>query len=144
MDSSAYQTTLAVKDACLCLHAQRAARVLARRFDEAMRPVGLTSGQFSLLNGLNRPAPPALGAVADLLAMDRTTVTANLKPLVRRGLAVLGEDPKDRRVRRAGLTDQGRTVLAEATVIWAREHGVLEAELDGAAPRLREDLRRIA
>ena len=144
MDSSAFQTTLAVKDACLCLHAQRAARVLARRFDEAMRPVGLTSGQFSLLNGLNRPAPPALGAVADLLAMDRTTVTANLKPLVRRGLAVLGEDPKDRRVRRAGLTDQGRAVLAEATVIWAREHGVLEAELDGAAPRLSEDLRRIA
>lgn len=144
MDFSAYQTTLAVKDACLCLHTQRAARVLARRFDEAMRPVGLTSGQFSLLNGLNRPAAPALGAVADLLAMDRTTVTANLKPLVRRGLAVLGEDPKDRRVRRASLTDQGRALLAEATVIWAREHGTLEAELDGAAPRLREDLRRIA
>ncbi|RZJ78303.1 MAG: MarR family transcriptional regulator, partial [Brevundimonas sp.] len=139
VDLSAYQTTLHVKDACLCLHAQRAARVLARRFDEAMRPVGLTSGQFSLLNGLNRPQAPTLGAVADLLAMDRTTVTANLKPLERRGLLTLSVDETDRRVRRAALTDAGRALLGQATIIWRREHGVLEEELDGAAPRLRQD-----
>ena len=144
MDLSAYQTTLHVKDACLCLHAQRAARVLARRFDEAMRPVGLTSGQFSLLNGLNRPQAPTLGTVAELLAMDRTTVTANLKPLERRGLLTLSVDEADRRIRRAALTDAGRALLSEATVIWRREHGVLEQELDGAAPRLRQDLRRVA
>ncbi|KQS57219.1 MarR family transcriptional regulator [Brevundimonas sp. Leaf363] len=144
VDFSAYQTTLAVKDACLCLHTQRAARVLARRFDEAMRRVGLTSGQFSLLNGLNRPQAPTLGAVADLLAMDRTTVTANLKPLERRGLLTLSVDGADRRIRRASLTDAGRALLGEATVIWRREHGVLEEELEGAAPRLREDLRKVA
>ena len=141
---TAYQTTLMVKDACLCLHAQRAARVLARRFDVALRSTGLTSGQFSLMNGLNRPEPPPLGAVADLLAMDRTTVTANLKPLVRRGLATLDVDTSDRRVRRAGLTDEGRAVLAAATVIWRKEHGALEAELGAAGPRLRQDLRSVA
>ena len=65
---------------------QRAARALARRFDAAFRPLGLTSGQFSLLMSLNRPEPPTMGAVAALLAMDRTTLTAALKPLERRGL----------------------------------------------------------
>src|SRR5579884_3121679 len=93
-------TTHQVRDSCLCLHTQRAARALARRFDEAFRPVGLTNGQFSLLMALNRPEPPTLGSVAALLAMDRTTLTANLKPLERRGLVRVAVDPEDQRSRR--------------------------------------------
>src|ERR1700751_4879297 len=81
-----FETTLRVRDCCLCLHVQRAARALARRFDEALRPVGLTNGQFSLIMSLNRPTPAAMGSVTSLLAMDRTTLTAALKPLERRGL----------------------------------------------------------
>ncbi len=81
-----FEATLQVRDTCLCLHVQRAARALARRFDEALRPHGLTSGQFSLLMSLNRPEAPNMGSVASLLAMDRTTLTAALKPLERRGL----------------------------------------------------------
>src|ERR1700748_792709 len=96
--------TLRVRDTCLCLHVQRAARALARRFDEALRPVGLTQGQFSLLTSLNRPEPPTMGAVADLLALDRTTLTVNLKPLQRRGLVQVTVDPQDRRSRRLILT----------------------------------------
>ena len=84
-----YPRTLEVRDACLCLHVQRAARALGRRFDEAFRPLDLTNGQFSLLMSLNRPQPPSIGSVASLLAMDRTTLTAALKPLVRRGLVTL-------------------------------------------------------
>ena len=79
-----FEATLHVRDSCLCLHTQRAARALARRFDEALRPAGLTNEQFSLLMALNRPQPPALGDVAALLGADRTTLTAALKPLVRR------------------------------------------------------------
>ena len=116
-----YQATLHIRDHCLCLHAQRAARMLARRFDVALAPVGLTSGQFSLLNGLNRPEPPTLGAVAQVLAMDRSTVTANLKPLERKGLIETTTDVRDRRSRRAALTDAGRAILAEALPIWKRE-----------------------
>src|SRR3546814_5126925 len=86
-----FETTLHVRDHCLCLAAQRAARALARRFDQALRPAGLTSGQFSLLMSLNRPKPPSIGSVAALLAMDRTTLTANLKPLERRGLVETAE-----------------------------------------------------
>jgi len=74
-----YPCTLEVRDGCLCLHVQRAARALARRFDEAFSPLDLTNGQFSLLMALNRPQPPSIGSVASLLVMDRTTLTAALK-----------------------------------------------------------------
>ncbi len=124
-----FQTTLHVRDTCLCLHAQRAARALARRFDIALKPAGITSGQFSLLMSLNRPEPPALGSVAELLAMDRTTLTANLKPLERRGLVDIAPDPADRRTRRLRLTPAGHAVLAEATPIWLRTHAQIEAAL---------------
>jgi DNA-binding MarR family transcriptional regulator len=141
---AAFASTLHIRDHCLCLHAQRAARTLSRRFDEAFRELGITSGQFSLLNGLNRPEPPTIGAVATLLAMDRSTVTANLKPLERMGAVVLGVDPKDRRNRRPALTDAGRALLAAATPIWVREHGLIEAGLAGDGDALRAGLRQIA
>src|ERR1700744_2044009 len=99
-----YETTLHVRDCCLCLHVQRAARALARRFDEALRPLGLTNGQFSLMMSLNRPEAPAMGSVATLLAMDRPTLTAALKPLERRRLVKVVPDLADRRSRRLSLT----------------------------------------
>ncbi len=136
-----FETTLFVRDHCLCLHAQRAARALARRFDEALRPLGLTSGQFSLLMSLNRPQPPTLGSVAELLAMDRTTLTANLKPLERDGLIEVCPDEKDRRARRLALTEKGRTLLARAVPVWTRTHRDVESVLaSGGADRLRADL----
>jgi DNA-binding MarR family transcriptional regulator len=133
-----FSTTIQVRDTCLCLHVQRAARALARRFDEALRPVGLTSGQFSLLNALNRPEPPAIGPVAQLLAMDRTTLTAALKPLERDGLVAIAVDPDDRRNRLLRLTEKGQNVLATAVPIWRDTHATLEAGLLGLEP---DDLR---
>ena len=138
-----YATTLHIKDHCLCLHAQRAARALSRRFDEAFRPLGITSGQFSLLNGLNRPEPPTIGAVASLLAMDRSTVTANLKPLERMGAVIVRIDDRDRRGRRAALTDAGRALLAAATPVWKAEHAAIEAGLGGGGNALRAGLNAV-
>ena len=129
-----FAATLHVKDACLCLHAQRAARALARRFDEAFRRFSITSGQFSLLMSLNRPEPPTIGAVASLLAMDRTTLTANLKPLERRGLLTVSVDPNDRRGRRLALTSTGMALLARALPVWIETHAVIEAGLPAADP----------
>ena len=140
-----YSATIHVRDHCLCLHAQRAARALARRFDEALRPVGLTNGQFSLLMSLNRPEPPAMGPVAALLAMDRTTLTAALKPLERRGLVTVRSDPQDRRGRRLALTDDGRALLGRALPIWVETHAEIEAPLPPGHPdRLRADLKTIS
>lgn len=137
-----YQTTLHVRDHCLCLASQRAARVLARRFDEALRPAGITSGQFSLLISLNRPHPPTIGSVASLLAMDRTTLTANLKPLERRGLLATSVDPDDRRGRLLTLTEAGYAVLVQAVPIWDRTHAEVEEPLTDAAG-LRRGLREL-
>ena len=97
-----FSTTLLVRDTCLCLHVQRAARALARRFDLALKPAGLTNGQFSLLMSLNRPDAPGvpkatMGSVAELLGMDRTTLTAAARVLFDRGLLVVEAEPGDRR-----------------------------------------------
>lgn len=144
-DEPSFSTTLMVRDACLCLHVQRAARALARRFDDALRPVGLTSGQFSLLMSLNRPKPPTMGSVASLLAMDRTTLTANVKPLERRGMLVISPDPSDRRSRLLSLTDAGRAALSTAVPIWKREHETVELLVTGSDPEtLRADLRALS
>ncbi|MDP9064576.1 MAG: MarR family winged helix-turn-helix transcriptional regulator [Pseudomonadota bacterium] len=124
-----FETTSEVRDTCLCLHAQRAARALARRFDAALRPAGLTNGQFSLLMSLNRPVPPPMAPVAHLLAMNRTTLTAALKPLQRRGLVELQVDPADQRSRVLVLTNAGREALANAVPIWRATHQDVEAEL---------------
>lgn len=143
MSNADFATTLHIRDHCLCLHAQRAARTLARRFDEAFRPMGITSGQFSLLNSMNRPSPPTIGAIAGVLAMDRSTVTANLKPLERMGAVSVSVDPDDRRGRRAALTDAGRALLARATPVWVDEHARVEAELGRDADELRAGLRGV-
>jgi len=137
-----HETTLLVRGCCLCLHVQRAARALARRFDEALRPVDLNNGQFSLLMSLNRPAPPAMADVASLLAMDRTTLTAALKPLERRGLVTVSFDATDRRSRLIALTPKGMRSLARAVPIWKRTHEEIEDLLpDGDPNRLRSNLR---
>jgi DNA-binding MarR family transcriptional regulator len=140
-----FETTLQVRDSCLCLHVQRAARALARRFDDAMRPLGLTNGQFSLMMSLNRPEPPGMAAVASLLGMDRTTVTAVLEALQRRGLVKVTADPADGRARLMTLTAKGRRLLARAVPVWRNTHTAVEALLrDGDSDRLRNNLRALS
>ena len=140
-----YETTLLVRDCCLCLHMQRAARALARRFDEALRPFELTNGQFSLLMSLNRPEPPSMGPVASLLAMDRTTLTAALKPLERRGLVKVLRDQSDRRTRLLKLTDNGRNLLARALPVWKSTHDEVEQLIPDRDPdEFRRSLRALS
>lgn len=134
-----------VRDTCLCLHLQRAARVVARRFDEALRPLALTNGQFSLLMSLNRREAPRIGGVSALLAMDRTTLTAKLKPLARRGLVRITIDKADQRSRRLTLTAAGRALLAAAVPVWKRVHASIERRVAKSRPDdLRADLRALS
>ncbi|MFN4275141.1 MAG: MarR family transcriptional regulator [Ferrovibrio sp.] len=143
IDILPFEATIMVRDTCLCLHAQRAARALARRFDEVLRPLGLTNGQFSLLMSLNRPQPANMGQVASVLAMDRTTLTACLKPLERRGLVKVSADPDDRRTRRLTLTPEGHKLLVKALPVWKRTHAELDRLLDDPE-HLRAGLRTLS
>lgn len=136
-----FSTTLEVRDTCLCLHTQRAARALARYFDDALRVFGLTNGQFSLLMALNQPEPPSIAPVARLLAMDRTTLTAALKPLQKQALVEIIPDTSDRRSRLLLLTPKGSELLAKAVPVWRETHAELENNLlNGNGDNLRSML----
>ena len=104
--------------ACVCLGVQRAARGIARRYDEALNPLGLTSGQFSILSSLLREGSEAIGALAALLGQERTTLTRNLRPLGAAGWVETKPDAKDARVRRVRLTENGRELLRAAIPVW--------------------------
>jgi DNA-binding MarR family transcriptional regulator len=137
--------TFSVRDRCFCFALQRAARVLARHFDQALKEAGLTNGQFSLLMALNRAEPPSIGTVASTLAMDRSTLTANLKPLARRGLLRIAADADDGRAKRLLLTPAGHTALAQALPHWRRAHGELDRRLAASeGKRLRKILQALA
>ncbi|WP_071795264.1 MarR family winged helix-turn-helix transcriptional regulator [Natronohydrobacter thiooxidans] len=133
------ETVLHIRDTCLCLAAQRAARRLARRFDTVLRPFGLTNGQFSLMVALNQPEPPPMGRLAPFLAMDPSTLTAAVKPLARRGLLVVEPDPQDRRSRRLRITPDGVALMRQAAEVWRVAH----AEIDAALPPEVPDALRI-
>jgi DNA-binding MarR family transcriptional regulator len=107
-----------VSQTCLCLQLQKAARKVARLFDDAFRDIDLSHGQFSLLMMLMQPTPPNVGGLAAALAMDRTTLTANLKPLQRNGFITVFPDPKDGRGKCIKLTESGEALLAMALPRW--------------------------
>lgn len=138
-----FETTLLVRDTCLCMHAQRAARALARRYDAVLRPFRLTNGQFSVLMSLNRPGSVGMKDVADLLAMDRTTLTAVLKPLARRGLVDVATAEDDKRTKNLTLSEAGKAALAAAMPAWTKMQLELE-QLLPEAERLRTDLRSLS
>ena len=100
----------------------------------------MKSGQFSLLISLNRPEAPTIGSVASLLAMDRTTLTANLKPLERRGLLKVTPDADDRRSRRLTLTASGLALLEQAIPLWTAVHADIETNVPGDSGQLRLQL----
>lgn len=134
-----------VHDACLCLAAQRASRRLARHFDRAFQPVGLTSWQFSLMMALMGLGATRIGQLAEFLAMDRTTLTAALKVLTRHGLVAAAADAKDARARKVALTEAGRDKILAAADIWRKEHHRIETQMAaGHAKQLRDLMAELA
>jgi DNA-binding MarR family transcriptional regulator len=127
-----FETTRLVRATCLCLGVQRASRAIGRIFDDAFRPLGLNNFQFSLLMMLNRPAPLTVGSLAECLTMDRTTMTANLKPLERRGLVTIRRAEKDARIKHVVLTSAGRAVLTEAVRHWQVTNDAVKASINSS------------
>jgi DNA-binding MarR family transcriptional regulator len=124
----------------LCLRLQGSARSIARHFDELFRDLGITNGQFSLLNAVSGEAPIRVSDIASLLAMDRTTVTAALKPLLRDRYVKASDDPTDHRVKRIGLTARGKAILTTAAGRWREQHRSIESALQQQGGELRAEL----
>ncbi len=134
----------AVGSTCLCLRVRKAARRVGRMFDEALSPVGLTNGQFSLLAMLAARDDWTMQGLADALGADQSSLTAALKPLERRGLVRTAAGADDRRVRRPALTPAGAALLDEALPLWRSAQDRAEAMVGGpGAERLRRDLSRL-
>jgi len=134
---------------CFSTSVRRADRALSRVYDEALRPSGLATTQYSLLSLIHR-APHALsiGELAEVQAMDRTTLTRDLALLARDGLVTISTGERDRRVRIIALTPAGKEALAAARPLWqaaqarvAAEQGL--AEMDSLLDRLAELTARI-
>ena len=116
---------------CTCANLRKAARVVTQAFDAALQPSGLKATQFTLLATLAAEGDVPLTRLAEALVMDRTTLTRNLKPLIRDGLVRIDHED-DRRVRKVVLTGPGRTALETARPQWeeaqARVHRALGQE----------------
>lgn len=121
---------------CYALALRRAARAVSRRYDEAFRALDLNNGQFSMLSLVAGLGPVRMTTLAERLEMDRTTVTAALKPLVRRGLVEVQVSPSDPRGRDASLTRAGKSVLARAVPIWVALQAELEADMTAPQSKL--------
>ncbi len=93
--------------------------MVTKAYDAALKPTGLKATQFTLLATLGECGDSPLTRLAGVLVMDRTTLTRNLKPLVRRGLIRI-EHGDDQRVRKVSLTEAGRTVFDQALPHWRK------------------------
>lgn len=102
---------------CMCEDIRRTARALTSAYEAALKPVGLTVGQFTLLSLLKGMGPMPLSALAEHADLDRTTLSRNLTPLTRRGL-VETQPTEDRRVKSMTLTASGRDLHADALPLW--------------------------
>jgi DNA-binding MarR family transcriptional regulator len=134
-----------VRDRCFCLHLQAAARSVGKRFDAALKPLGLASDDFLLLVVLSRPEAPRAAEVAQVLVMDPADLAASVAPLERRGLLAVLPGAADGRAYRLELTTAGLVVLAQALTAWRSVHDSLGDLLDGGDPdALRGDLLALA
>jgi DNA-binding MarR family transcriptional regulator len=119
---------------CTCLRIRRAARQFTQLYDHALEPAGLTVAQFGLLANLSgaalrQPDGSPIGAIAERLGMDPTTLNRNLKPLKTRGLVKDRSDPSDRRVRMVQITEKGQRELSNAMALWRQAHSKVEQAL---------------
>jgi DNA-binding MarR family transcriptional regulator len=129
---------------CFSFALRRAARTVSRQYDEALAPLALNNGQFSMLALLAELGPLRIQKVAETLAMDRTTVTAALKPLQRRKLVRVDVSGDDARAREAVLTPAGEALLNEAMPLWRVQQGRLKKMLSAEdAEALRAHLERL-
>lgn len=116
---------------CACATARLVARALTQLYDESLRGTGLEAPQFALLMTLEKAGPLNQAALGRRYALDKTTVSRNLRWLERRGW-VTAASSDDRRARTFSLTPEGRRRLAAAHPHWRKAQAQLRAEMTTA------------
>jgi len=96
---------------------RKATRLVTQAYDVAMQSTGIKSTQFTLIATVNALGSPAITKLAEVMVMDRTTLSRNLKPLINKGLVIVGSE-QDQRIRKISLTPEGKTLVSEAMPQW--------------------------
>jgi DNA-binding MarR family transcriptional regulator len=116
---------------CACASLRRAARALSQRYEEALRPAGLTITQFTILQALTLAGEITQGMLGEILVMDSTTLTRTLRIMLREGW-VAERRGKDRRERLISLSSAGRQLFEAASAPWEKAQEDLRKELGDA------------
>lgn len=126
---------------CLCLAARRASRAITREFDRTLRPHGLRATQFTLLAALHLAGPKSIGDLAELLCIDRTTLTRNLAVAEQHGWVALRTGREDARSRIAAIAAKGTRALTAALPVWRETQQRLTESI---GPQAAASLRKLA
>ncbi|MFE9691294.1 MarR family winged helix-turn-helix transcriptional regulator [Micromonospora sp. NPDC005806] len=129
---------------CNNLALRKAARYLGATYDKALASSGLRATQFSILQKLSAHGDMTISSLADMIAMDRTTMASNLKPLAREGLVTVEPSAADRRARIVSITPDGLSRMKAAFPLWEAMQTRFEEKFGaGAAARLRASLEAV-
>lgn len=134
LTAEALATCAEMRSTCAAQALRRASRLITQRYDQALAPSGLKVTQLPILVALGAHGPIPLTPLAGALALDRTTLTRNLRILEQRGFVTMAADESDARVRLAAITDEGALALVEALGLWKEIHAAVVDEF--GEPRL--------
>jgi DNA-binding MarR family transcriptional regulator len=130
-------------DACACTRLRTAARLVTRAYDDALRPSGVNASQLAILAAVDVDDATSIAALSKRLAMDRTTLSRNLRPLERARWIRLGPEGW-RRSKTVHVTSEGRQRLAAATLLWEQaQTGFLKRFGRTEWKRVEAELKRI-
>ncbi|MEM9669452.1 MAG: MarR family transcriptional regulator [Pseudomonadota bacterium] len=134
-----------VASSCAAFNLRRASRMVTRRFEQALRPVNLSSFQFTALVAISKAGSLPQTRLADAMGMDVSTLTRNLKPLIHRQLVVRNAHKEDGRVKLISITDEGKSVLKTALPLWEKAQAATLKDLSSAEwATLKEAIRALA
>lgn len=129
---------------CAVFNLRKASRVVTQLYDEIMKPSGILPTQFTLLVATRARGPVTITNLAEVLVMDRTTLTRNLKPLVKQGLISVEKGKQDQRSRVVKLTEKGLRQLDRALPLWKEaQHRMRRALGDSGLKQLLDDLQAV-
>jgi len=137
---TAKEASDALSRECLAMRLRLLGRVIAGGYDAALRPLGLTSGQLTLLAVLTKAGPMPQARLAEMLVIEKSTLSRNIRRMVEAGLVV--EDDAGTPPRRVlSVSRAGRRTLSKAYPVW---EGAQERAIEELGPGAGEAIKSMA
>jgi DNA-binding MarR family transcriptional regulator len=117
---------------CRCFAVRKASRAVTQHYDRALRKTGMRATQFNTLTVLTQTGPLPMQDLAEFMGLDRTSLTRNLQPPVRKRWIKILPGDEDRRVRMVSITPAGIAALRKAVPAWKSAQAGADAVLKQA------------